>query len=176
MKKVQPLGIQFAAGSVAISFFFRLSVGRSQFILAVANLCHPLFSVSLPALLFIYFFFVYVAYMRLVLTPLMRCVAYFRGCFLLVYFVCVCVVVFLFLGMGTASQSQHPGLIGIADRHIWPSNILAIETRAPHHLAPHVVEWVWPQQHAAVCAVMRSLPRTVPEMHASLVNNSTFYC
>lgn len=63
---------------------------------------------------------------------------------------CVLLFFFLFLGMGTASQSQHPGLIGIADRHIWPSNILAIETHAPHLLAPLVVEWVWPQQHAAV--------------------------
>lgn len=105
-------------------------------------------SLLFPSLLFLC---VCVAYMRLVLTPLMRCVAYFRGCFLLVYFVCVCCCFFfLFLGMGTASQSQHPGLIGIADRHIWPSNILAIETRAPHLLAPLVVEWVWPQQHAAV--------------------------
>lgn len=44
-------------------------------------------SLLFPSLLFLC---VSVAYMRLVLTPLMRCVAYFRGCFLLLYFVCVC--------------------------------------------------------------------------------------
>lgn len=100
-EKAQPLGIPFTAGFVAISFFFRLSVSRSQFILAVANLCHPLFSVSLPSLPFTSFFFcVCVAYMRLVLTPLMRCVAYFRGCFLLLYFVCVCCCFFFVFGHG----------------------------------------------------------------------------
>lgn len=113
MQKTQPLGIQLTAEFVAISFFLRLSVGRSQFILAVANLCHPLFSASLPALLF-FFVCVCVAYMRLVLTPLMRCVAYFRGCFLLVYIVCVCVVVFLFVGTG------HGHCIAVAaSRALW---------------------------------------------------------